>query len=215
MEPDFWHQRWRNNEIGFHQPQVNPRLEAYWQRLKLTAGSRVLVPLCGKSLDLVWLADQGHRVVGVELSDVALADFFHERDLQPRISRLGPFQLWQAAEYSFFCGDFMRLTPELLGLVDGVYDRAALIALPPALRSPYVALLQRLAQQAPQLLITLEYQQQLMNGPPFAVLEDEVRRLYSDLRVTRLAAADVLASQPRFRAKGLDWLQEAVYLITP
>ena len=213
MESDFWHQRWHNDEIGFHQPEVNPRLIKHWPQLRLPEESRVLVPLCGKSLDLAWLARQGHQVIGAELSEVALSAFCREHGLEPVITHHGPFQHWQAGAYTFFCGDFLALTPELLGPVDAVYDRAALIALPPSMRPRYVARLRQLAGTAPQLLIALEYRQELMNGPPFAVLEDEVRGLYQAHTVIRLDETDVLADQPRFRKKGLDWLREAVYLI--
>ncbi len=215
MEPDFWHQRWHNDEIGFHQPEVNPRLIRHWPRLQLPAESRVLVPLCGKSMDLAWLAEQGHQVIGAELSTVALTDFCRDHGLEPAISNHGLLQRWQAGAYTLFCGDFLELTPELLGPVDAVYDRAALIALPPAMRPHYVARLLQVAGTARQLLITLEYRQELMNGPPFAVLEDEVRQLYHGHPISRLDETDVLAGQPRFRKKGLDRLREAVYLIKP
>lgn len=215
MEHDFWHQRWHRNEIGFHQDQVHTRLVAFWSHLGLAAGTRVLVPLCGKSLDLMWLAEHGHQVVGVELSELALAAFCREHDLQPAIDRQHGLQRWQAGAFTFFCGDFMALDRVLLGPVGAVYDRAALIALPPAMRPGYAAHLQQLSGPVPQLLITLEYPQEQMSGPPFAVLEDEVRRLYAERQVDRLATHDVLADQPRFRAKGLDWLREAVYLIAP
>lgn len=182
MHATFWHQKWAQKEIGFHQSAVHPLLAAHWPRLHgewlLTEGSRVLVPLCGKTLDIHWLLAQGHRVVGVELSEQAVVELFEELGQSPTISPQGALQRYSAPGLVVFVGDFFALTREQLGPVDAVYDRAALVALPEAMRRDYAAHLLALSVQAPQLVICFEYEQSLLAGPPFAVHEAELRQHY-------------------------------------
>lgn len=212
MEPEFWHERWENNLIGFHLDEVNPHLRAHWASLDVTPGSRVLVPLCGKSLDLVWLAGQGYKVVGIEISPIAIKDFFAENHLKARRIANQRCDIWQSEAITLLCGDLFELTARDTGPIDAVYDRAALIALPPAMRRRYVEKLEQLVPAAPHLLITLDYDPAQMDGPPFAVSDDEVRALYvNKYRVDRLQSDDVLADNARFRERGLDRLTEAVY----
>ena len=212
MQPEFWHQRWQDNRIGFHLGQVNPYLVKYWPTLGLHAGSRVFVPLCGKSLDMLWLAEQGHEVVGVEISPIAVRAFFEENRLDPEISQQGAFEIWAVDQITILLGDFFELTPGQLGEVAAVYDRASLIALPADLRAEYVEHLNALCPSVPRLLITLDYDQDRMAGPPFAVSDEEVRELYADRSsLVRLAAEDVLADNPRFREKGLERMVESVW----
>lgn len=213
MTPEFWHARWQAGEIGFHKPEVHLFLAKYWPELGLHGDERVFVPLCGKSLDMLWLAAQGHRVVGVEVSPRAVADFFDENHLSPQRQSVGPFERWASGDLEILQGDFFQLTPELLGPVGAVYDRASLVALPPELRTGYAATFRQwLAPDLPTLLITLDYDQTQMDGPPFAVSADEVRALYGDhCEVTLLQDLDILAEEPRFRAKGLDRLHEMVW----
>ncbi len=214
VDPDFWHRRWEQNRIGFHLGQVNPWLVEYWSSLKLHAGSRVFVPLCGKSLDMLWLAEQGHEVVGVEISPVAVRDFFTENRLEPRVESQGAFEIWSVDQITLLLGDYFELQPAQLGEVAAVYDRAALVALPASMRPDYVAHLDALAPTAPRLLITLDYDQARAEGPPFAVSDDEVRELYANhASLTRLAAVDILDDNPKYREKGLDRLIESVWRI--
>lgn len=216
MQADFWHRRWTKNEIGFHLETVNPHLQREWAQLPVPAGATVLVPLCGKSLDMAWLAGQGLRVIGVELSALAVAAFFREQGLEPVLRQQGAFAVWEAQGVTILCGDFFALQPADLADVSIVYDRASLIALPPAMRAAYVAHLRRLLPQASILLITLDYEQEQMDGPPFAVSAAEVEGFYAagyDLAV--LGVYDVLADSPRFRDKGLTRLEERVYRLLP
>jgi thiopurine S-methyltransferase len=217
MNPDFWHERWQKNEIGFHQPEINAHLQDFWAQLAVPAGGQVFVPLCGKSRDLLWLRAQGHRVLGVELSPIAVRDFFSENALTPQVTRHGVFERYNADGLTVLCGDFFALTPEIMQDVAGVYDRASLIALPPALRPRYAAHLAAiLPAPAKVLLVTMEYPQAQMNGPPFSVSEEEVRRLYEPrYRVMRLFAKNILDENPRFRERGLSTLSEQVYLLAP
>lgn len=212
MEADFWHNRWENNLTGFHLNEVNPHLIANWASMSVQPHGRVFVPLCGKTLDLVWLADQGYQVVGVELSSLAVEAFFTENKIKTERTQVGELELWQSDKISLFCGDFFALTPEILGKIDAVYDRASLIALPPAMRQDYVVKLTELDQSAPKLLVTLEYEQSKMSGPPFSVSKSEVESLYqANYRVSPLSAQDVLDDNARFREKGLEYLNECIY----
>ncbi|MBF8781688.1 thiopurine S-methyltransferase [Pseudomonas fulva] len=213
MEAAFWHQRWAENRIGFHQRQVNPYLQRHWPDLQLPEGSQVLVPLCGKSLDLAWLAERGHEVLGVELSRQAVQAFFTEQGLQPTIERHGEFEVWRSGTVQLWCGDFFALRAEDLVACAGLYDRAALIAFPAPMRQLYMAHLARLLPPACQgLLVTLDYPQSLVEGPPFAVSNDEVLRgLAAWQRVERLEEGDIIEQSPRFLQAGVTRLRERVY----
>ncbi|MFS0827939.1 thiopurine S-methyltransferase [Pseudomonas phoenicis] len=212
MEPSFWHQRWAAQQIGFHQAEVNAYLRRHWPRLGLAGGSQVLVPLCGKSLDLLWLAEQGHRVLGVELSREAVAAFFEASKLTPGVEKRGAFEVWRVEQLQVWCGDAFDLTPVDLAGCAAFYDRAGLIALPPAMRQRYLAHLQRVLPQAAQgLLITLEYDQALIAGPPFCVLEHEVREGFAGWQVDALEQCEIVQESPRFVAAGVGTLLERVY----
>ena len=210
MEQAFWLQRWHEGRIGFHRTEVMPLLEKHWGALALAAGSRVFVPLAGKSLDLLWLAAQGHRVLGVELSPLAIEQFFSEHGLTPQVhtSRYGTHHV--AGDIELICGDAFALDAEALADCAGVYDRAAMIALPPAMRAPYVdELYARLPIGCRGLLITLEYPQAEKQGPPFSVEEDEVRMRFAPRwSVDLLERRDILAHEPGF---GTSALSTAVY----
>lgn len=193
MQED-WIARWRDGRIGFHEAQPNELLVRAAGRLD--GCRRVLVPLCGKAEDLAFLAARGHDVIGVELAERAVQAFFAEHDLTPSVAPRGPFVAYEAGRgavpaegpapgaITLLVGDVFALTPALLGPVDGLYDRGALIALPPELRPRYAAALRALLPAgAPAIVITVEYDQAAMTGPPFAVLEPELRALYEDARV--------------------------------
>jgi len=217
MNPEFWHQRWERGETGWHRTEINPHLQEHWPRLGLVPGGRVLVPLCGKSLDLLWLAGEGYRVLGVELSPIAVDGLFQDNGLTPQVTDDPPFRRYRLDELEVLCGDVFDLQPAHLGEVAAVYDRAALIALPPQLRPKYVRrLLGLIGPQTRILLITLAYDQAQMAGPPFSVAEAEVRSLYgAAFTIERLAELDVLDESPNARSQGVTRLQEQVYALTP
>jgi thiopurine S-methyltransferase len=216
MHAEFWQARWSRSEIGFHLPEVNPYLQQHWPALGLAAGVRVLVPLCGKSLDLAWLAGQGYQVVGVELAQRAVEDFFAEHDLQPVVSEVGAFRLYRAGAVEIYCGDFFALTTQQLAGCNALYDRAALIALPPDMRARYVAhLTQILPSGSRGLLVSLDYDQTQMDGPPFAVADDEVQQLFTPAwQLQELACGDVLGDNWKFLKRGLERLDERVYRLS-
>jgi len=216
MEPSFWHERWERAETGFHQQHINVHLQQFWNRLQLPSGQRVFVPLCGKSSDLLWLAGEGYPVTGVEISPIAVEAFFTENRLVPRRWREGAFEYWEVDEIRILLGDFFSLEPHHLADCGGIYDRASLIALPLDLREPYTATLDSVAPPATQmLLVTMEYDQTILNGPPFAVSEAEVRALYEPAHTVEwLYTRDALAEESRWRQRGLTWLLEKVYRLT-
>jgi len=213
MRHRFWHNRWERNEIGFHQAEINPYLLQFFPSLELPEGARVFVPLCGKSLDLVWLREQGYQVVGIELNEQAVKAFFAENGLEPQVEPRGPFLSYCVENLQLFCGDFFKLTPELLGPVAGVYDRAALVALPPEMRFDYVGhLAGLLTAETVMLTIGLTYDQARLDGPPFSVAEQEVQSLFDGLfQVERLLRKSTGDLSPRFRAAGLRDVCEEVY----
>ncbi len=182
MNFEFWHQRWADNQIGFHQSTPTPLLLKHWPALDVAAGSTVFVPLCGKSLDMVWLASQGHRVLGVELSQLAVEQFFAEHGLTPDTheSRYGTH--YRAGGIEIIHGDAFGLDSEVISDCAAVFDRAAMIALPPLLRARYAdELYARLPAECRGLLVTLEYPQLERDGPPFAITEAEVRERYASM----------------------------------
>jgi len=205
MEPQFWRDRWAENKIGFHEGKPNTFLAEHEGRL---GGTRVLVPLCGKSEDLAFLAAHGRSVIGIELVEDAVAAFFGEHAATPTIERRGPLALYTAGAIQILAGDFFAVTPADVGPVDAIYDRAALIALPPELRPRYIAHLRSLVPApAPVLLVTIEYPQDLMPGPPFSVPESEVRTYYPT--ATLLGDAPIQSG----RAAELGVARERSYLV--
>lgn len=217
MDKQFWHERWEKNQIGFHQQQINSYLQEYWSQLQLPVGSTVFVPLCGKSRDMLWLLEQGYRVLGIELSPIAVADFFQENDLQPEVTSENGIERWSCAELEILCGDFFSLKVPDVARCDAVYDRASLIAMPLAMRPAYAEKLQTLFPAArPILLLTMEYPQHEMDGPPFSVHQAEVTGFYADrFKVDNILTRDILQESPRFKSQGVTAMSERVYLLRP
>jgi thiopurine S-methyltransferase len=175
-----WLECWRDQQTDFHQTLVNPLLIKFWSTLNLAHGSRVFVPLCGKSLDMIWLAQQGHEVIGVELSPVAVRAFFRENGLKPVKRKLGKFTLWNYGKLSILCGDYFALSKAELGVFDTVYDRAALTALPEDVRSLYVAQLKKIVPKTARVfLLTIEDAAQHASLNEAVAIDEEIKALYS------------------------------------
>ncbi|MDH4080939.1 MAG: thiopurine S-methyltransferase [Nitrospira sp.] len=192
MEPNFWHNRWQTNQTGWHESTVNPLLIAHFPSLNLPSGRRVFVPLCGKSFDLGWLLSQGYTVAGAELSELAVTQLFAELGVEPTRSEVGKHKHFRGGKIDIFVGDIFDLSSEVLGPVDAVYDRAALVALPETMRVRYTAHLKTITAFAPQLVIGYEYDQTMAPGPPFSITPDELHRHYSDsYTLTPLARIEV------------------------
>lgn len=211
MEIPFWQTRWARDEIGFHLPRPHPKLLSLWPALVPDPHCPVFVPLCGKSLDLVWFQQRGHTVIGVEATERAVRAFFAEQQKTPEVSEVGDFLIFQQDHLRIFCGDFFALAPQQLADCTAIYDRAALIALPPELRRRYARQLQTLMPQAQSLLLTLLYPQAEMTGPPFSVDNAELAELFPAAQVECLLDHDILAYEPRFAAKGVSRLHEQAW----
>lgn len=192
MDAEFWHERWRENRLGFHQAQPNALLVRHIGALGVAPGARVFVPLCGKTLDIPWLLSQGFRVAGAELSELAIQQLFDEMSVTPEITQAGALKRYSADGLDVFVGDIFDLDAGTLGPVDAVFDRAALVALPDGMRDRYGTHLTQITGHAPQLLICFDYDQSVMAGPPFSVPAGTVLGLYeADFAITLLEAAEV------------------------
>jgi thiopurine S-methyltransferase len=192
MEPAFWLQKWQANEIGFHQTEIHPLLLAHWAEIGCRAGQRVLVPLCGKSLDMRWLAAAGLTVIGFELSELAARAYFHEQALEPEVAEVGAFRRFSTAQVTIFCGDFFAATSAICAPCDAIYDRAALIALAPSQRTAYRETLRALSRPTARgLLITVEYPAGAVSAPPFSIARSEVDALLQDWTEVRELARGV------------------------
>lgn len=213
MDAHYWEARWHEGRTGWHQDGPTPLMLKHWSALGIAAGTRVFVPLAGKSQDMRWLAAQGHPVLGVELSALAVEQFFEESGLSPQVrdSRYG--RHYEAGGIELICGDAFALDESVLAGCGAVLDRAALIALPAAMRQRYAqTLYARLPAKCLGLLITLEYPQHEKDGPPFSVSEEEVQALYgAHWSVDRLERRDILDVQPQFASEGVTALSTAVY----
>ena len=192
MKHDFWHQKWDENEIGFHLPDTNPLLVKHFPTLQIKQGARVFLPLCGKTLDIAWLLSQGYQVAGAELSALAIEDLFSNLKLTPTIKNIGEITHYSATNIDMFVGDIFKVTPAMLGNVDVVYDRAALVALPEEMRKQYSKHLMNLTNKAPQCLICFEYDQNLHAGPPFSICANEVEQHYESTYELALLASEIM-----------------------
>ena len=215
MEHQFWHERWAKKEIGFHEGTVNQYLHDHWPELAGNGTGTVLVPLCGKAHDMWWLHDRGHAVIGVELSDVACKDFFEEGQEKAKVHPGEPFTKFAHDDLQLWCGDFFQLVPEDLKHVRLVYDRAALIALPPHMRQDYVDHLTAVIPDGTRiLLITLDSDTDI-KGPPFNVSDEEVLKLYSaDYEIEHILTNTLAKDHPFTKRKGLAGATESVFRLS-
>jgi thiopurine S-methyltransferase len=215
VDHEFWLERWRTNQIGFHQAEFNARLVHHWPSLGVPKGARVFVPLCGKSRDMLWLAGAGHPVVGVELASTAIEAFFDEARAPYVRRQHDALTLYEGAGFRIYCGDFFELTPRELFGTEGVFDRGALVALPPQMRRRYADhLLTILPVHAQILLLTIEYEQSVASGPPFSVQPDEVTDLFAArCSIELLERTPAEQMPPRFQGQGIRQAGESTYRI--
>ncbi|MEM6827501.1 MAG: thiopurine S-methyltransferase [Pseudomonadota bacterium] len=211
MEHKFWHERWANNQIAFHEPEPHPFLRGHLDQLGLTAGDTVFLPLCGKTLDIDWLLGAGYRVVGCELNEGAVAEVFERLGVTPKRTKLGSASRWQADALTVFTGDFFELTQPMLGPVDGVFDRGSLVALPEAMRKVYVPQLVALTPGAGHLTIIYDYDQSQTAGPPFSVPFTKVQALYADTHKAEPIDTRAISGPLAQRCSG----DEIAVLLTP
>ncbi len=208
-----WLKRWNENQIAFHETSVNQYLQRYLDKFSLKPGASIFLPLCGKSEDIAWLAAQGYQVTGIELSELAIEAFFEEHKMRFQSFQSDRFVLRKAGNISLLQGDFFDLHAEDIGDCDLVFDRAALIAIEEERRADYCKqLMSIIPASCSMLLITLDYLQSQMKGPPYAVSEAEVSEHYAGtFSIDMLERNNVLDERPRWREQGLDALNESVY----
>jgi thiopurine S-methyltransferase len=207
VDANFWHERWEQDKIPFHESEANALLVKHLGALSLAPGARLFLPLCGKTLDIPWLLSKGYRVAGAELSGIAIRALFDGLGVTPQVRRVGEMDHYSAPAIDIFGGDIFALSQKILGPVDAIYDRAALVALPEEMRFRYSAHLMEITGRTRQLLVVYEYDQSLMNGPPFSVASEEVQRHYRDLyRVTLLESNAILGGLKGFPALENVWL---------
>lgn len=211
MEEAFWQDRWQNQKIGFHEPAPNARLIAHFEALAVPKRAAVFVPLCGKSLDIDWLLAQGHPVIGIEFHEAAVQAVFERLGRRAEETQIGDLRRYAAGDLTLFCGDFFALTAEQVPEVAAVFDRAALVAIAPEQRQAYVDHLKHLCRQVPTLLVSFDYDQSQMQGPPFSVPPELVDQFYGGDVTRRLLQSDPITSPPKIRGMGT----KDVYLLTP
>ncbi len=203
MEANYWHDRWASKRTGWHQDEPNLLLVNHFPSLSLLKPAHVFVPLCGKTKDIGWLLNEGYTVSGIELNESAVSALFAELNIKPNIEKQGDLLCYTYSNLTVYVGDVFSLSADQLGDVDACYDRAALVALPPAMRVTYTQHIKALTKCAPQLLITFTYDQSLVEGPPHSVPAEEVTRHYqSAYRIQSLSALPV--------KDGLKGLTEAI-----
>jgi len=216
MKKDFWIEKWQNNQIGFHQDFTHPLLIEYINKLGISIGDTIFVPLCGKSIDMLWLNNQGFNVIGIELSDLAIEQFFAENKLEYVKSTDKLFDVYSYENITIYQGDFFALAPKHTIDVKAIYDRAALIALPGGLVEKYVEHMYALMpKNTSELLITLELQRATdVLGPPFSSPDKKVHDLFASFTSIKLLQMDdIVQKEEAFKKQGCEYVYERVYLI--
>lgn len=209
MDPDFWLQKWKIKDIAFHQAEANPLMVKFFKAFPLAHASRVFLPLCGKTFDIAWLLSNGYRVAGAELSELAIEELFRDLGMKPEVTEAGKLKHYVGKNLDVFVGDFFDLSASILGPVDAIYDRAALVALPEDMRGQYTNHLMQITNSAQQFVICFEYDQKLMAGPPFSVDADEVNQHYSGVyRLNSIERAEVVGG-----LKGIVAAKEHAWLL--
>ena len=213
MQANDWLDRWQQNRIGFHQGEVNASLQRFIGLFKLNAGDRVFLPLCGKAHDIAWLAARGFEVIGIELSSIAVEAFFAEFNLQYQRYESDRFNVYESDNIVLYQGDYFDLNARDLAGCKLVYDRAALIAIDADNRGRYCSQMKAITPSTcNMLLITLEYDQSVMSGPPFSVFTEEVIQQYADqYEIDQLLDNETVDESPRWREQGLVSLREKTF----
>ena len=213
MKPSFWNRCWERNSLGFHQETVHPFLEQFLLPRLTATTQHVFVPLCGKSLDMVWFA-QRMKVSGAELSEIACRDFFQDKELTYQQEQRDGFNVFSYQNIQLWQGDFFKLLPATIENIDWVYDRAAIIALPENMQHQYAQHLTTfIADKTTLFLISLEFPQKELEGPPFAISSSKVEQLFADFEVNCIAEHELVDKKFAQRTFNVSRLVERLYLI--
>ena len=215
MEPDFWIEGWQQGRTGFDQDEPHRWLSEHWATLRTATDATVFVPLAGKTVDMVWLAEQGHKIIGVELSQLAVDGFFDMVGLAPEVEEIGPLTVYRAGPYELWRGDLFELPATVFDRIDVVYDRASIVALPPDIRRRYAeTLTTQLRPDAPWYLVSFTYDQAEMDGPPFSVPLDEVERLFAEeFELETLVDESVIERAVAMQERGLGAMRETLTVL--
>lgn len=218
MEISYWKARWQKDKTGWHMNRIYPHLPDFWPGLQLSKGATVLVPLCGKSLDMLWLKNQNYDVIGIEVSEKAAKEFFMDNRLMFEKSSKASFTIYETDNLAIWAGDFFKSKKDYLPGVDAIYDKAALIALPYEQRIKYADKILSLCQSHTQILMNaFEYEQEEMTGPPFAVLRKELDELFGQqFNIELLHEESIFDNLTKFQHRGLSsYLIEKLYHLRP
>ena len=210
-----WLKFWENNETNWHGDNVTQELIEYFELFELEPRDKVFVPLCGKSLDMLYIMNQGFSVIGVEISEIGVRQFFNENNLTYKITKVDDFDLYSTENLEIYCGDFFALTSKHLNKVKSVFDRKSLIALEPEVRQKYVKHLNDIISVGARiLLVTLQYPQHQMSGPPFSVDKSEVESLFSMTFESReLRSFNDIENGLKLERAGVDFINNAAYCL--
>lgn len=206
MKHEFWHDKWQKNEIGFHLNQPHSLLVKYIDSLNLEKNNRIFLPLCGKSLDIHWLLAQGYHLIGIDLSPIAIEELISELAIPFTERKLEKLTHYHHPQIDLFVGDFFELTSSNIGKIDAIYDRAALVALPEEMRTDYAQHLMQISNQATQLLISFEYDQSVMAGPPFSISPQQLKDYYSKQYQLQLLDSQTELLKGKVNAEEKIWL---------
>ena len=210
-----WLKFWENNETNWHGDNVTQELIEYFELFELEPRDKVFVPLCGKSLDMLYIMNQGFSVIGVEISEIGVRQFFNENNLTYKITKVDDFDLYSTENLEIYCGDFFALTSKHLNKVKSVFDRKSLIALEPEVRQKYVKHLNDIISVGARiLLVTLQYPQHQMSGPPFSVNKSEVESLFSmTFESQELRSFNDIENGSKLERAGVDYINNAAYCL--
>ncbi len=206
-----WHSHWTRKSPGFHEGQVNSYLQQFLPLYNLQPGDTIFMPLCGKSVDILWLSQQGYQVIGVELSKIAIESFFAESEIDFVKVQHDKLVAYEAPGITLYLGDYMNMQADTLTDCKLVYDRASIVAIESFNRKSYKRkMLELISPATPMLLVTLDYDQSVMHGPPFSVPVNEIAELYQpEYRLELLQSSEQIEERPKWREIGLESLVES------
>ncbi|XP_013388873.1 probable thiopurine S-methyltransferase [Lingula anatina] len=183
---DGWIGAWERNSTRWHMPNVNCFLEEFLD--VLLAGkkaAKILVPLCGKTIDMKWLADLGHTVIGVDGAEKAATEFFTEQNIAYKVEPCDAIQGTLCCSMDnkirIYVGDFFKFNQDFEGQFDAIWDRASLVAIDESDRLQYVNILNSVLKPGCHCLIeAMDFIPSEKSGSPHAIPLECVRELFGN-----------------------------------